>query len=482
MGLLKASFDGVVIPVEITKINRNLTPPINNNTQTIGNRNGVAFLYSTHGESSITIEFSRQNYTARGLSDFRRDTAGIIHSTEPKKLIFSDEPELYYEAILSGNQTLDEDYLRSNGSITFLVPDGLAHSTVEKVFPASLNSNGIMEATIVNNGTAEVPISYQITHNHENGYVGIVSEYGAMQYGYVDELDKEIRTKSQVLVNYSKASDFNAMTNGGGVLTDNFPTNGTWATYYDYLALGGAGSGTTWHGASKTMTIPADSSGASGAQNFLAQARVWFETGTVAQTGILQFVIGDESGNHLASMHIMKDSTTNNTARVITQVQLQEKHRIYYEPNSKSVTNQANGWISITKTGELFNFYFGGKTYSVRVPAAASRKGLTLTIFLGQYGTRGSGSLVHRMYFKNMVFQKNNVNYWYDIPNRYRNGSVLYIDGETTKAYVDGIPSEEITGSNYFLAPPGETKVQFYYSDFSAPAPTIEARIREAYL
>lgn len=33
MGLLKASFDGVVIPVEITKVNRNLTPPINNNKQ-----------------------------------------------------------------------------------------------------------------------------------------------------------------------------------------------------------------------------------------------------------------------------------------------------------------------------------------------------------------------------------------------------------------------------------------------------------------
>ncbi|PWJ49358.1 distal tail protein Dit [Faecalicatena contorta] len=479
---LSVKFNGIELNQYIA-VTQGFTPFIGANwdpelNTSAGLARGADFKYTTHKEKIIPMPFQMRY----DLEEKYDELEGILNVNEPKELIFGNMPGKVFYAIPSGTLDFEEIVFLGSGEINWIVPDGLAHSTVEKVFPASLNSNGIMEATIVNNGTAEVPISYQITHNHENGYVGIVSEYGAMQYGYVDELDKEIRTKSQVLVNYSKASDFNAMTNGGGILTDNFPTNGTWATYYDYLALGGVGSGTTWHGASKTMTIPADSSGASGAQNFLAQARVWFETGTVAQTGILQFVVGDENGNHLASMHIMKDSTTNNTARVITQVQLKEINRIYYEPNSKSVTNQANGWISITKTGELFNFYFGGKTYSVRVPAAASRKGLTLTIFLGQYGTRGSGSLVHRMYFKNLVFQKNNVNYWYDIPNRYRNGSVLYIDGETTKAYVDGIPSEEITGSDYFLAPPGTTKVQFYYSDFSAPAPTIEARIREAYL
>jgi hypothetical protein len=39
-----------------------------------------------------------------------------------------------------------------------------------------------------------------------------------------------------------------------------------------------------------------------------------------------------------------------------------------------------------------------------------------------------------------------------------------------------------MVGTKYFKAPPGETKVQFYFSDFSVPAPTIEARIREAWL
>ena len=44
------------------------------------------------------------------------------------------------------------------------------------------------------------------------------------------------------------------------------------------------------------------------------------------------------------------------------------------------------------------------------------------------------------------------------------------------------ITGDEITGSKYFLAPPGETKIQFSFSDFSNPKPTVKAKIREAYL
>ena len=88
------------------------------------------------------------------------------------------------------------------------------------------------------------------------------------------------------------------------------------------------------------------------------------------------------------------------------------------------------------------------------------------------------------MYFGYLYFQKDNVEYLKDIPNRYPEDSVVYVDGEAGKVYVDGIPSQqdEVKGSKYFKVPPGETKVQFYYSDFSDPPPTVEARIREAFL
>lgn len=180
MGLLKAVFGGQEIPVKITRVNRNLHPEVVNKTQEIESVSGVEFVYSKYKEKNITIEYEICNRTARQLSEFRRNVAGILHSKEPRQLIFSDEPHLYYNAVLSGEPKLDEEYLASAGSLTFLVPDGLAHSTVEKTFPASLNADGILEATIVNRGTESVPVSYEIWHRHENGYLGIVSQYGVM--------------------------------------------------------------------------------------------------------------------------------------------------------------------------------------------------------------------------------------------------------------------------------------------------------------
>ena len=483
MGLLTATFGGQNLPIKITKLDRNLTPPMKNTTQTVENRDGAALQYSAFEESTITIDYEINNYLSRDLSEFRRNMSGILGRKELQKLIFSDEPDKFYEAIIDGAQTLDEEFLKSTGTLTFLIPDGLAHSAAEKTFSAAINSDGIMETTIVNNGTAPVPISYEITNNHENGYIGIASEYGAMQYGYVDELDKEIRQKSETLINYQKATDFNAMTDGQGILTENFPKNGTWATFYNYLALGNAGSGTSWHGASKMITLPADSFGEVGAHNFLAQTQIWFETGRVPQTGLLEFVVGDEDGHHLASIHVIKSATTVNDARAIMQIQLNEKFRYQFEPNYKSVTSEGKGQMYIRKIGDQFEFLFGGVKHQVRIPGL-NKKAKSLTIFLGQFGNRGTGTLVNRMYFKNLVFRKDNVNYIFDIPNRYKNGDEIYIDGEASKIYKNGVyvGSDEMVGTKYFKAPPGETKVQFYYSDFSVPTPTIEARIREAWL
>ena len=166
----------------------------------------------------------------------------------------------------------------------------------------------------------------------------------------------------------------------------------------------------------------------------------------------------------------------------IFQVQAVEKGRVKYEPNASSATNSKNGLVSIGKSGELFEFVFGGKTYPFRVPEAAEKKGLSITIFIGQYGS--DVNPVRNMAFGKMSFRKDKVQYRVDIPNRYADGDVITIDGETTKMYVNGVIAlgDEVKGSTHFHVPPGESKIQFYFSDFCNPAPDVTVRIREAYL
>ena len=447
----------------------------------VSGKNGESFTHTRYKAKEIPMPFAIKG----DINTKYDEISKALSVSDPKELTFSNIPDRMFYAIPKGDFKFTEVNKTSGiGTITWLIPDGLAHSTTEKTFQAAENASGVLEATVNNAGTESVPVSYDIVHNHENGFIGIVSEYGILQYGSVDEADDEAREKSEVLLKYTKPSDYSAMTEGKGILASNdtFPMTGKFTGYEDgWLRLQSSGSGSSWHGAARQVTLPADSSGNSGAVNFVAQTKIWFETSDASQDGLLEFVVGDTDGNHLASIHLVKGVGTAECTPIF-QVQAKEKGRISYVPNSNSVTNRNNGNMEIRKSGELFEFLFGGKTYPYRVPEAKDKKALTLTIFIGQYANRANP--VKQMAFGTMSFRKDNVQYRVDIPNRYAEGDVIAIDGETTKMYVNGVPAlgDEVKGSKHFHVPPGESKIQLYFSEFCDPKPDVTVRIREAYL
>ncbi|CUP20863.1 Phage-related protein [[Eubacterium] contortum] len=448
---------------------------------------GEDFKYTTYKTKTIPMPFTISGDIKSKYDMLQR----ILNVDEPKELVFGNATDRVFYAVPMNDLDFDDWECLGEGTITWLIPDGLAHSVVEKTFTAVKNSSGVLETTIVNNGTESVPIDYTITHKSENGFIGIVTKDGVIQLGDAGEQDGETRQKTQQLINYRTPEAYSAMTDGQGILGFNYIKNGTFKIVGPYeghkwLALDNIGSGAgTWHGASKMVTIPADSGGVVGAQNFYVQAKVWFETGTIAQTGMLMLSIGDTAGNHLASIRVAKYELGKNLAYAMFDVEGVEKQRVSFIPDYKGCTTHDKGHIYIKKSGQKFQFYFGGGVYTLYGSAASKTKQAKyISIFSGQHGTMSKNALVTRMYWDYLFFRKDNVNYWYDIPNRYQSGDVVYINGKDTKVYTNGVISQEdeIVGSNYPKAPPGETKVQFFYSDFADPAPTITAKIREAYL
>lgn len=450
-----------------------------------GRINGGQFRYQKYGAKYFTMPFSMEADSEVQLQEKYDALQTALNVSDPAQLIFEATDTRYCLAVPSGGLEFDQILATGEGAITWIVPDGVFHATTEKTFDAAAGDEGILEVQIQNNGSEETPVSYEITHSHENGYIGIVSEYGAIQLGSVDEVDAEEKQRSEELFRYSTAEDYNAMTNGQGILTEDFPKNGTWGSVSaegkQWLSLSGQGSGSSWHGASKYQVLPADTQGSTEAVNFYCQAKVWYETGLVDQTGLVELVIGDEDGDHLASIHLIKKVTNANTAEAVFQVMGVEKGRVPFTPSNQGPTTKDGGQIYIRKTGQQFDFYFGGTVYPFRVPEAAEKKAHSVTIFLGQIGS--GGSLITRMYFDYLFFRKDNVTYLSDIPNRYQAGDVVFIDGGKQKVYTNGIPTQdEVVGSKYFKVPSGTTTVQFYYSDFCSPPPTVQARIREVYL
>lgn len=485
MGLLTVTYKGEKLPIKIVKVNRNLSAPISGNLKKIGIRNGKDFDYVTQEEKQIAIEYVINNGTAENLKDFRRKMAKLLTSDKMGKLIFSDEPNLYYNAILNGEPTLDEEYLQSSGIITFIVPDGIAHSTIQKTFQASLNHERVMEMTISNTGTESIPVDYEIKHNHENGFIGIVSEYGVIQLGHVNEMDMEEKEKSEYLLNYRQASQYEAMRSGSGIFFDpSYGKSGTFGTYnYDnktWVSLASAGAGSGWHGAARTIDLPPDQTGISGSANFAMQGKVWFRPTATSQCGIIEYCIADKNGRHLASARIAKWNPVTDTALLMLCVNGKEVQRIEFNSALSELFVHNRGDFYISKSGRKITFCFGG-IYSFNIADIEKMEAKTVSVFIGQ---RDNYPIIPKMYLNYLVFRKDKVKTWYDVPNRYPAGSTVTIEGKSRKVYVDGVhrAADEVLGSKYFNAPPGETKIQFYYSDFCTPPPTITAKIQEAYL
>lgn len=413
----------------------------------------------------------------------------ILNVKEPKTLLFGNEPGKMYYAITTGDFNFKEvNEKTGSGTITWLIPDGLAHSISEKEFAAEVNENGVMEATIVNEGTESVPVDYEIIHNHENGYIGIVSEYGAMQFGQISERDEEVKQKSEVLIDYTDGQEIYDALTKGGVYISPYLNNGAFrvntvnGVKYLEIDSNNVGSGSYWHGAGGYKKIPADANGHVGAKNFKASAKVWFQGTAARQQGAIDFCISNGS-DIIASFQIWDGQTGTHQSYVDMFIGKTLKKRYTYNADASGWSSRNDGQIYIQKSGELFTFGFGTERYQFREPSMKDVEAEQINVFL----SLASGDAYWQMTWaciEKIAFRTDSVDYNYDIPNRYPSGTIVTINGEEGRIYVDGVPhmEDEITGTQYFLAPPGETTVQFTYSDFSEPAPTIKARIREAYL
>ena len=179
------SFNGVWIEDEIPEFivtgttGRELTEA-ELDTFEVGFSNGSKFRKKRYPARKIVVHYMMGAQTDH---DFRQayNKLNALLDPEQAQLIFADEPDKYFIASKTENSAVEPGKNFVTGEITFMCSDPLKYSTVIKSFPASVE-DGVLTAKIINNGTVAVPIDYKIHMNHENGYMGIVSESGAMQY------------------------------------------------------------------------------------------------------------------------------------------------------------------------------------------------------------------------------------------------------------------------------------------------------------
>ena len=162
---------------------------------------GSEFYYTRFGKKVISVPF----FNCTGSFEDYNQLLRILNVKEPKELRFSSRPNIVFYAIPSGKMEYDKITRNAGkGAIEFIISDGLGHSTATRSFNFTKNNFGVYEAEIVNDGTEDAYVNYEIKLKKESGYVGIVSEYGAMQFGKYDEADGYIDRKNVVITSNQK--------------------------------------------------------------------------------------------------------------------------------------------------------------------------------------------------------------------------------------------------------------------------------------
>lgn len=458
---------------------------------------GSEFNYTRFGTKTIPVPF----YTCTGSVEDYNQLQRILKVKEPKELRFSSLPNLTFQAIPSGD--LDYDKITRNagkGTINFIIADGLAHSKTAREFEFAKNSDGIWETEIVNDGSEDAYVNYEIKLKKESGFVGIVSEYGAMQFGKVDEADGYTARKNVTVlsnqkgdfanwadgtINYENTrkiitTQMSADTSFGGrlgLLPSSFRTSGT--------------SGALQYGAVKEYTLTNPIS------QWYIWARAWFETGLMGQTGAWCLSVLDESNHLIAGMAIEKDDTVGNTAnirflmgdgsggsRTVKTIPFTPSYWLPPNPYGSEGRAKNSNMFDLVKEKDRVQFFWYGGYYPYYDSRLANVKAKKIQFFVGQYAGRNTTDRkVTHHYLNDFLFQELHVDYWKDVPNRYPSGSTIAIDGEKGQIKVNNQIrlDDEILGTTYFKVPPGKTKVRLLVSSFAEVA-SATATIQEVYI
>lgn len=447
-----------------------------------------------------TIEYTPT--VREDLSELRDQLARILNTREPCELILPDEPNRYYNAIPTGDVELEgiSDWYDET-TIKFFVPDGVAHVSATRSFNFTKNDFGVYEAEIVNDGSEDAYVSYEIKLKKESGYVAITSPYGLLQYGKYDEEDGYIDRKNVTLLSNQKG-DFANWTDGNvfyenpnkivttqmtsdtafggrlGLMPSSFPTSGT--------------AGAFGYGACKEYVLETP------VEQWYIWARAWFETGLVSQNGEWCLAVIDEDNHLLAGMAIEKNDKTRNEAYVrflvgdgnggsIVKEGIKFTPSYWIPPNpygAQSIDRNSN-MFDLVKEKDRVQFFWYGGYFPFPASQLNGKKAKRIQFYVGNYAGSNSTTeqFVTHHYLNDFSFSELHVPYWKDVPNRYPDGAVIEIDGEKGEIRVNNQikKDDEILGTTYFKVPPGTTKVQLNMSSF-AELDYAKATIKEVYI
>lgn len=461
---------------------------------------GVNIKQVKRGEKEHTIKFDIKTTNAVEMEQLKHDLAGVLNVLEPVKITYGDEPDKYYMG-LPVDEITPENLTRwfQRSELKIIIPDGVAHSSTYNNFNSDANAQTTTDKMVfdlVNNGTVEAFPIIRVKHNAENGYIGLVNNNTAFEMGNREEADTETVKRSEVLLDFrgdkiaqglTQAVKNSSVTNGSENLIGTSELITTGSKKRVKLREQFSGTYNKSYSTGLSWEIPADSTGQKGSLNDYIFCKLVYQLESIAQCGFIKVAVSDTAGQFLYGVETYKRyngldcgfnifaTDNNNGYNFLKTLDFDSSN------TNKNPFTLSRGQFEIKRNDEKIQVYYNGSYYNFVVPEIRGKKSAKIHVTIGAFHGK---PIIPHLYLDELMYRKDFVQVSRDIPNRYAMGSTAVINSEDDTVYIDGIAKagEVVDGSQWLSIPPGNSKLEMYFSSFIKKKPTVTIEFEERWL
>lgn len=340
---LSFSFNGIKKPylkIERGRRNSAFVPLVRNFTYIPGMPG--AHLSSTDKDiRQITQPFFIEAPTREELETLKEDLAAWLVHDEPKPLIFDDEPNRVYYAVVDGSLDVEKIVNYGRGTITFLCPDPYKYGPEKSVTADSFYVDGTVEAEPIVDVTLNQDVTYvAISDGEQMNIVGNPTKVEQTPY----------EPESPTFIN--SASSLTGWTTSSATSVEDSDLTGTLKTNGQYFYTDTYGTSSSWHGPAMKTSLP------EALTDFRFDIGIFMQMNAQNQAGGIEVSLLDANSQVIAKMALTKHFGGMST--------LYAKIRAGNKTNGYDVLSENQAQFLHTFSG-IFRVYRRGNKWTARI-------------------------------------------------------------------------------------------------------------------
>ncbi|MCP1285375.1 phage tail family protein [Bacillus sp. S0635] len=329
--------------------NRPAWAPIKRDFLDVNGMPGGHLLQTNTGKREIKVPVILKAVDQANMQKVKEDLAKWLITGEAKELVFDDEKDRTYMAVIDGEAELDELVFRGKGTITFVCGMPYKLGLLQEHEMSIKDSN--LGARFINKGTTTSEPVIEIDVLQATPYIDVWNKDQYFRLGYPTGIQNKV-VKMEERVIYDEMNSLDPWRKESGKIGAYFATGEMEVANNSYFTTKLYGPGIEWHGPIYTRDILGGP-----LIDFKADINIKLFSSHMTQVGkvVLMFLADDNSV--IAEIN-MNDAYASHTITKANAVIGGTKTMVDSTGYYTTTFNDFNGHMSIARRGKKWSVYF----------------------------------------------------------------------------------------------------------------------------